>query len=218
MKIFKRDTSAARDKAVRALSASAARIAQLTGERAASLVAADDAEVLAIDRLLEEEHRAAALHADRITALTAELRRERLARLAGERDAAIAVLLAARSDCVAIGTELEEAIKKVGTLLFAAKDIRSKLLARWPVGLAFPRANELQLTRLPAEVSWALYAAGRPTAMAGTSMPTPQSTTAVAGLGPVGIAALIARSVNSTIARLKNEPLEDDEQDEEIAA
>jgi hypothetical protein len=215
---FKRDAAAARARAHAAKAAAEARIEELQRDREAALVASDDLDaVRAIDRSIEEQRRAAAIHADRVAALTGEMKRERLAQLARERDAACAALTAARQECVATGEQLEIAIKRVGELYFAARDIRSTLLARWPNGLPFPRANELQLTSLPAEVGYALWAAGRPTARTGCQLPWPQSTTPVAGLGAVGIAALIARSVDSTIARLKSAPLEDDEQ-EEIAA
>ena len=184
MKIpFRRtDPAEALKTAQQALATTEAKILDLGQARGAKLLETDGIdEVTAIDRQIEQQRQAAVIHRDRIAVLQGEVRRleaEASAKRHGERVATTAKALAERN--VTAG-ELQAAIQNMAVAYFKLIDQNREIARQWGMSVNAVRTGALDIGTVSREVSWALFAAGRPHG-GKCHLPSPSN----AGLGVAG--------------------------------
>src|SRR5215471_4330284 len=209
---FKRDTESALTAAQEDVAATEAKIADLQSERQSILLGEDIGTIAALDQKISDQHRALKVHQDRVSALQAQQRREHHEQLKRERDAAVATLEEAFSKSNAKAIGLEAAVKVLGDTLFELLFAREAAFAAWPENLPRPSYQVLRSSNLLKELGWALFAAGRPTAMEPCRIPAPNNIgLGIAGIEPKGIAGCIETEQSAIVDLLKGAPIEQEE-------
>lgn len=146
-----------------ALAEADSKIRGLGEQRAAKLLESDGVdEVIALDRQIEQQQKAAGILRDRIAALGGEIRHQ--AQLAADREIAARVAetekaLAKRDATTA---QLETAIRDFGRLYFELNDQNQAIARLWRMSPNARRVGALGDRIIALEVSHALFAAGRP--------------------------------------------------------
>jgi hypothetical protein len=206
------DTSERLQKAKAALAQAEGRIAELKIEREDKLTAGDEVgAVKGIDREITEHEADAQIYRERIRALEEELRSQRHAERERERERQCDNQEALAAEWVDDVRETEKAIRHLGKCWFKQAASRRKVIEAWPkVKRPRPSWDTLSETRMAAEFSYELYAAGKPSAIGGTRLPNPAPVPAVAGLGAKGMAALAEQQASALLASLRAAPLLDD--------
>jgi hypothetical protein len=218
---LKRDPKAALAKAQLELTQAEGKLSELAMQRGQALVDSDDvAAVAAIDQQLADQHRVISILSDRCAALARQVWQQDHERCEAERTAALAELEKSFAKRHRLALELEAAVKVLGDTWDALLNSREQALAAWPDQFfARPSFDTLQKNTMAKEFAWALYAAGRPTAVTGCKIPTPTNAgLGVAGLSPQGIAGSVAIEHAAIIEVLRNAPLPDETEQEEAAA
>jgi hypothetical protein len=142
------------------LAAAETRIGQLNTERAAALVGDSVEEVIRLDRLIDEQRRAAIIHRDRIAALEVEGRRHDWQRRERERTAAIDKTLEPfAAECADMAAELAKALGTAFDLFQRLEIKRAVMLENWPTAVPRPRFytmhfDFLQRNLFQAHTSW----------------------------------------------------------------
>ena len=122
------------------LTAAETRIGQLDVERAAALLGDSAEEVIRIDRLLDEQRRAATIHRDRIAALQVDVRRQAWQLAERERETAIKKTLEPfAAECTDMAAELEKALGAACYLFERIEAKRAGILANWPAAIPHVR-------------------------------------------------------------------------------
>jgi hypothetical protein len=190
-------------------------ISDLQHERQAVLLDSDLAQIQAIDQKISDQFRVLAVHKDRVTALKAQARREQYDQLERERDAQVAALEQKFAASQAKAQELEATVKRMGDLYFELLELREQAFLAWPAMLPRPSYELLHKSTLPREFSWALYAAGRPTAMSPCHIPNPSNQgLGVQGISPLGISGAIEAEQAAIVELAKAEPITLPEQED----
>jgi hypothetical protein len=146
-----------------ALAEADSKIRGLGEQRAARLLESDGVdEVIALDRQIEEQQKAAGILRDRIAALGGEIRRQ--GQLAAEREIAARVAetekALAKRDATA--AQLQNAIREFGKHYFDLIDQNREIAKLWRMSVNAHRVGMLGDRIIGREVSHALFAAGRP--------------------------------------------------------
>jgi hypothetical protein len=137
--IIKVDVGSKLERARAALAAATARIAELDGLRGTALAEDNVDEVLRLDRLLDQERRAATLHTDRVAALEVEERRQDWQRAERARaDAIHRVLEPFAAECADMAAELAQTLGTACDLFERIEAKRLGLLASWPAAVPKP--------------------------------------------------------------------------------
>jgi hypothetical protein len=188
-------------------------------KRQAALVETDELEaVAAIDVSINEQHTAIGILSDRCAALVRQVRALDCAQLEAERTAAIAELEKGFAKRHKLALEVEEAVKVLGDAWAALLDSREPALAHWPEIFPRPPAEVLRSRQMERELSWALFAAGRPS-MGVCRLPAPSNTgLGVAGVSPKSLAGCVDEEHAAILETLRNRPLPVVDQSEEEAA
>lgn len=202
MRFGRGTTAQALEKTRAALEAAERKVTDLMEQRDGLLLADDGlSRVQEIDAAIAVERRAAAIHNERVAALTVELERERIADLERTRAANITIadkLLEQRLDCA---KQVQAALNALGETIGRLYSNRDAILKNWPVQLPRPWDSDLK-TDLSKEIAWTLYSAGK--------VPPNGSLNVPRGLETLGIQSVVA-SVNnanrSIIERLKTLPI-----------
>jgi hypothetical protein len=196
------------EKAKAALAQAEARIAERKAERERRLIAGDETEAIrGLDREIIEIEADCGIYQQRIAKLEEEIRDQHHAQRERTKDKQIAKLERILANRSAIAHELQDAIKRMGDLFFELAEMRSEVINAWPGGLPPPTFKTLQGTVVMMETSWALWYAGRPTAMSGSKLPKPSAMPGVAGVNQVGIGAAAEAEGQALIATLRRTPL-----------
>jgi hypothetical protein len=210
MALFRRDAREALTKARVDLVEAEAKAAELQGKRAGALTGDDVAAIAALDRQIETAHRTAAIHIDRINALSAEVAELERERREAARAMAIDVIAKRLAERDRLGAELENAVRKVGDLYFALLG-SGDVAADWPPSFPAPRPNFglIPVDSIRKEMGWLLFSVGRPTA-GKTALPGPDNTgLGVTGINPQGLAACVAGHSATLLELLRMAPLGD---------
>jgi hypothetical protein len=170
-----------------------------------------DAELAALERQIS-------IHQDRIVALNAQLRREHIEEVAKRRQAAIEVLEQKFAKRQALAVEVEAAVKHLGDVWAALLASRTTIVSDWD-DTVFPRPRQDDLkSRIDRECAWALWSAGRPTALSPCKIPAPSNEgLGIIGIHPRGIAGAIDLEHQVMLDRLRNLPLPDGKPEMEAA-
>ena len=217
---LKRDPKAALAKAQLELTQAEGKLSELTMQRGQALVDSDDvAAVAAIDQQLADQHRTITILTDRCNALANQVWQLDHERREAERTAAIAELEKGFAKRHKLALEREAAVKVLGDTWDALLNSREDALKAWPDQFfARPSFDTLQKNTMAKEFAWALYAAGRPTAMTGCKIPTPTNAgLGISGISPQGIAGSCAIEHAAIIEVLRNAPLPDEVEQGEAA-
>jgi hypothetical protein len=205
---LKRDPKPALARAQLELTQAEGRLSELAMQRGAALVDSDDVQsVAAIDQQLAEVHRTIGILSDRCAALHRQVRALDNEQLEAERQSAVGKLEAAFKKRRAIALELEEAVARLGDLWCQLLESREPALEHWPN--LFPRrpAEVLRSRQMERELSWALFAAGRPQ-MGVTKLPAPGNVgLGVTGISPKGIAGCVQEEHDAILQVLRERAL-----------
>ena len=151
--ILHRDPAAKIEAAQILLTAAETRIEQLDVERHAALVGDSVEEVIRLDRLIDEQRRAATIHRDRIAALQVDVRRQEWQRRERERTAAIdKVLVPFEAECADMAAELEKALAAACYLFERIEARRGVMLENWPAAIPRPSIYTLDFSYLRHEL------------------------------------------------------------------
>lgn len=135
MKLLKRDTAAALDKAKASLAADEAKIAELGRQREDLLVGDDVAAILTLDRSIEDRGRSAAVFRDRITRLEAQLAADQRAERRRQYDDAVSAVSALLPKRNAAARAFEQAIATLAASLRAFDETGRAIVNAWPDGV-----------------------------------------------------------------------------------
>jgi hypothetical protein len=212
---LKRDSTAALAKAQLELTPAEGKLSELAMQRGQAVVDSDDvAAVAAIDQQLADQHRTISILTDRCSALARQVWQQDHERREAERTAAIAELEKAFKKRVAVAVELEEAVERLGFLWCQLLDSREPSLSAWPEMFPRPPAEALRSRQMERELSWALYAAGRPV-MGVCKLPSPGNIgLGVTGISPKGIAGVVEEEHANILESLRAQPIPNVETDE----
>jgi hypothetical protein len=211
------EPATALQRALEELATREATLASLREDRGRLLIAGRDAEVEKIDEAIAGEERAIARCGDRIEALRGELGRLATERAEREKAAALAEVAKRLASREQKAVRLEKAVAELGEALADLLGSRAEVLANWPRVLPLPKWTDLRGVAIQRELAFALYGAGRPAWDRGCAIPAPIKPVAVAGRGPMGIAASVAVASRVLMLELRKAPLLI-EQDESEAA
>jgi hypothetical protein len=211
---FKRDTASALTSAQEDVAAVEGKISGLQQERHARLLDSELTVIEKLDQQLADQHRALKVHHDRVTALRQQQRRERYAELERERAEAIAALKKSFKTTHGKAVALENAVTQLGDALFDFLETRESAFASWPDHLPRLDYQFLHRSNVMKELGWALFSAGRPTAMTPCRIPNPNNIgLGVAGIEPKGIAGEVETEHDSIIGLLEGAPIEQPEEE-----
>jgi hypothetical protein len=205
---LKRDPKPALARAQLELTQAEGRLSELTMQRGAALVENDDvASVAAINQQLAEVHQTIGILGDRVAALHRQVRALDHEQLEAERQSAVGKLEAAFKKRRAVAAELEEAVTRLGDLWAELLDSRETALAAWPEIFPRPPAEVLRSRQMERELSWALFAAGRPH-MGVSRLPAPNNVgLGVTGISPKGIAGCVQEEHDAILQVLRERAL-----------
>jgi hypothetical protein len=215
---LKRDPAIALRKARGDLVAAETTLANLALKRQAALVETDELDaVAAVDAAMQAEHRTIGILRDRTEALARQVRQLEHEQRERERDAAIVELEKGFAKRHKLALEVEAAVKVLGDAWAALLDSRETALAAWPEIFPRPPAEVLRSRQMERELSWALFAAGRPV-MGITRLPAPSNVgLGVTGISPKGIAGCVDEEHGAILQVLRNRPLPSPSETEEAA-
>ena len=216
---LKRDPNAALAKAQLELTQAETKLSELAMERGQALVDSDDvAAVAAIDQQLADQHRTITILIDRCQALANQVWKLDHERREAERTAAIAELESGFDKRHKLALEVEAAVTVLGDAWAALLDSREDALKAWPEIFPRPPAEVLRSRQMERELSWALYAAGRPV-MGVCKLPTPGNIgLGVTGVSPKGIAGVVEEEHANILVSLRMQPIPNEVEQEEEAA
>jgi hypothetical protein len=141
-----------------------------------------------------------------------------LERREAERTAAIAELEKGFAKRHKLALEVEAAVKVLGDAWAALLDSREAALAAWPEMFPRPPAEVLRSRAMEREMSWALYAAGRPV-MGTCKIPAPGNIgLGVTGISPKGLAGVVEEEHSNILESLRMQPLPATDETEGVAA
>jgi hypothetical protein len=200
------------------LTAAEAGLSELAMSRGAALLDSEDvASIAAIDQKIADQHRTISILSDKCAALHRQVRALDHEQLEAERQSAVGKLEAAFKKRRAIALELEEAVARLGDLWCQLLESREPALEHWPDLFPRPPSEVLRSRQMERELSWALFAAGRPQ-MGITRLPAPGNVgLGVTGVSPKGIAGCVQEEHDAILEVLRSRPLPADTE-EEIAA
>jgi hypothetical protein len=217
--LFRSDPAAGLKKAEAALAATEAKIAELEDQRRTALAESDELDAVAlVDSKLAKERAAAATYADRIVVLRGAVRAANEEQRLRQYYAALAVVAKRLEARAKLATEMEAALKHAGELWAQLMASRSEVLKAWPEVLPLPRITDLQGSELRLELSYALFACGRPNHER-PGWPAPLPVPGVAGLEARGIAGAVRAAGEGFLARLRSlQNIKPEDDEEEFAA
>jgi hypothetical protein len=192
---------------------------ELQRERAALLTGAEDVSAIAaIDAKLRLKERTIAILGERIDAFRAQIREQRRRKIEERREAAIDAMARKLDARKKVADDLVASATKMAECFFALQDLEPGFYAEWPAELPLPRFDLRGGAALKRELSYLLYGLGRPRWNSECQILGPQSPIAVAGMGPTGVAELIAGSADAFLRSCFMVPISDERDSDETEA
>jgi hypothetical protein len=217
---FRQDPASGLKKAQAALAAAEARIVELESDRLTALAESDDVSIVhSVDLRLVGERQTAATLVDRIAVLRAAVRAQHIEAANKLHQAGLAIISERLEKRVGLARELDGILRQFEDIWRQLID-RSPVITNWPPGLPLPRAEDLlDIKPLRDELSWRLYACGRPSWNRVCSVPQPKPAVGVAGLEPKGLVGATEAMGLGLLARLRMQgPISTNEDEEATAA